>query len=173
MGVMPSQITCLTIVYSTVNSGADQRKHQSSASLAFVRGIHRWPANSPHKWPVTRKMLPFDDVIVILRLLKVCFNCFGNHSLINSLKKWKEGPVINRLGKTKILHVAWISNYIHNNAWDEITYPFLNFNGAIVEDYEWISNYQACNYLSMLGLKLNRVSKSGYSGLPIHRNSFS
>ena len=38
--------------------------HQSSASLAFVWGIHRWPLHSPHKWPVTRKMLPFDDVIV-------------------------------------------------------------------------------------------------------------
>ena len=36
-------------------SGADQRKHQSSASLVFVRGIHRWPVNCPHKWPVTRK----------------------------------------------------------------------------------------------------------------------
>ena len=34
----------------------DQRKHQSSASLAFVRGIHRWPVNSPHKWPEKRKM---------------------------------------------------------------------------------------------------------------------
>ena len=55
----------LTVVYSTVHSGADQRKHQSSASLAFVRGIHRGPGNSPHKWPVTRKMFPFDDVIMI------------------------------------------------------------------------------------------------------------
>ena len=45
-------------------SDADQRKHQSSASLAFVRGIHRGPVNSPHKWPVTRKMFPFDDVIM-------------------------------------------------------------------------------------------------------------
>ena len=62
MGAMASQITNLTIVYSSVYSGADQRKHQSSASLAFVRGIHRWPVNSPHKWPVTRKMFPFDDV---------------------------------------------------------------------------------------------------------------
>ena len=53
-------------VYSTVYSGADQRKHQSSASLAFVRGMHRWPVNSPHKWPVTRKMLPFDDAIMML-----------------------------------------------------------------------------------------------------------
>ena len=29
-----------------------------------MRGIHRGPVNSPHKWPVTRKMFPFDDVIV-------------------------------------------------------------------------------------------------------------
>ena len=56
MGAMASQITSLAIVYSIVYSDADQRKHQSSASLAFVRGIHRWPVNSPHKWPVTQKM---------------------------------------------------------------------------------------------------------------------
>ena len=65
MGAMASQITSLTIVYSTVYSDADQRKHQSSASLAFVRGIHRGPVNSPHKWPVMRKMFPFHDVIMI------------------------------------------------------------------------------------------------------------
>ena len=64
MGAIASQITSLTIVYSTVCSDADQRKHQSSASLAFVWGIHRGPVNSPHKWPVTLKMLPFDDVII-------------------------------------------------------------------------------------------------------------
>ena len=64
MGGIASQITSLTIVYSTVYSDADQRRHQSSASLAFVRGIHRRPVNSPHKGPVTRKMFPFDDVIM-------------------------------------------------------------------------------------------------------------
>ena len=64
MSVMASQITSFTIVYSTVYSDPDQRKHQSSASLAFVQGIHRWPVNSPHKWPVTLKMSPFDDVIM-------------------------------------------------------------------------------------------------------------
>ena len=64
MGSISSQITSLTIVYWIVYSDADQRKHQSSASLAFVRGIHRGPANSPHKWPVTRKMFPFADVIM-------------------------------------------------------------------------------------------------------------
>ena len=61
---MASQITSLAIVYSTVYSGADQSKHQSSASLAFVWEIHRGPVNFPHKWPVTRKMFPFDDVIM-------------------------------------------------------------------------------------------------------------
>ena len=65
MSLMASQITSLTIVYPTVYSGADQREHQSSASLAFVWGIHLGPVNSPHKWPVTRKMFPFDDVIMI------------------------------------------------------------------------------------------------------------
>ena len=64
MSAIASQTTSLTIVYSTVYSGAYRRKHQSSASLAFVRGIHRSPVNSPHKGPVTQKMFPFDDVIM-------------------------------------------------------------------------------------------------------------
>ena len=59
MSAMAFPITSLMFVYSFVYLGADPRKHQSSASLAFVRGIHRWPVNSPHKGPVTRKMLPF------------------------------------------------------------------------------------------------------------------
>ena len=63
MGATASRITILTIVYSTVYSGADQRKHQSSTSLAFVLEIHRGPVNSLHKWPVTQNMFPFDDVI--------------------------------------------------------------------------------------------------------------
>ena len=67
MGAIASQTTSRSIVYSTVNSDADQRKHQSSASLAFVWGIHRGPVNSPHKGPVTRKMFPFDDVIMRLK----------------------------------------------------------------------------------------------------------
>ena len=66
ISTMVSQITSLTIVYSTIRSSRDQRKHQSSASLALVRRIHRWPANSPHKEPVTRKMLQFDDVIMFI-----------------------------------------------------------------------------------------------------------
>ena len=66
MSAMASQITGGSIVCSVACLGADQIKHQSSASLTFVRGIHRWLVDSPHKGPVTPKMLPFDDVIVLL-----------------------------------------------------------------------------------------------------------
>ena len=75
MSAMASQITGVSIVCSTVGSGADQRKHQSSASLAFVWGIHRWPVNSPHKWPVTQKMFPIDDVITTAIWLTILTNC--------------------------------------------------------------------------------------------------
>ena len=76
MGEMASRITGLTIVYST----ADQRKHQSAAPLAFVRGIHRWPVNSPHKRPITRKMFPFNDVIMkmpVRVVLKIWWNTWA------------------------------------------------------------------------------------------------
>ena len=69
MTMLESQIISLTVVYSIVYSGVHQRKHQSSASLAFVREIHRGPVNFPHKWPVTRKMFPFDDVIMFKHYL--------------------------------------------------------------------------------------------------------
>ena len=55
------------------NQCAKQRKHQSSPSLAF-RGIHRWPVNFPHKGPVTRKMFPFNDVIMY-----VCRHYYHTH----------------------------------------------------------------------------------------------
>ena len=74
MTMLASQITSLKVVYSIVYSGVNQGKHQSSASLAFVREIHRGPVNFPHKWPVTRKMFPFDDVIML-------FN--GNPPIVN------------------------------------------------------------------------------------------
>ena len=95
MEAMASRITSLTIVYSIVYSDADQRKHQSSATLAFVWGIHRGSVNSPHKWPVTRKMFPFDDVIMnrhVLVILKasallslwVAMYCLHIHGVVYS-----------------------------------------------------------------------------------------
>ena len=66
MNAMTSQVTVVWCFCSTVCSGADERKYQSFASLAFVRKIRRWPVNSSHNGPVTWKMFPFDDVIMIL-----------------------------------------------------------------------------------------------------------
>ena len=77
MGAMASQITSLTIVYTAVYSGVDQRKRQSSASLAFMRWIHWWPVNSPQKWPVKRNLFPFDDVIIFLDLFTDGFPAEG------------------------------------------------------------------------------------------------
>ena len=96
MGAMASQITSVTIVYSTVYSDADQRKHQSSASLAFVRGIHRGPVNSPHKWPVTQKMSSFDDVIMQRREL-------GNISIL---------PANAQRNKHVVITSFWRNNYM-------------------------------------------------------------
>ena len=77
MGAMASLITSLASVYSTFHPGVDQRKHQSSAPLAFVRGIHRWSVNSPHKWPVTRKIFPFDDVIMLSAIVNDVLKCIA------------------------------------------------------------------------------------------------
>ena len=69
-----------------IHSGADQKQHQSSASLAFVRGIHRWPANSPHKGSVTWKMFPFDDVI----------SDSVDSAIKLTLLKWRESRIYTR-----------------------------------------------------------------------------
>ena len=94
MGAVASQITSLTIVYSTTYSGADYGKHQSSASLAFVRGINRWPENSPHKWPVMRKMFPFDDVIMCTK------NSFWNCSFQTSDLFFSASIYVNHIKRT-------------------------------------------------------------------------
>ena len=113
MSPMASQITSLTIVYSTVCSGADQRKHKSSASLAFVRGILRGPGNSPHKWSVTRKMFPFDDVIMTHQIAKTT----GSTSFYTSIRHFRVGTISNRcrsegfcyLGQ---LNISWYIQHI-------------------------------------------------------------
>ena len=108
MGMVASQITSLTIVYSTVYSEADQRKHQSSASLAFVRGIHRGPVDSPHKWPVKGKMFPFD--IIIMGWIGWWGSLLANGRLLQTntqqahLKCWMMGEVNQgSLGDSKLL----------------------------------------------------------------------
>ena len=108
MGAISSQIISLTIVYSTVYLDADKRKHQSCSSLAFVRGIHRRPVNSPHKWPVTRKMFPFDDVI-----MKHC-NCNRNDNDDVEMGHDLKYNAINTLAtgsRWLLLHENWFQEH--------------------------------------------------------------
>ena len=122
MCAMASQITSLAIVYSTVYSGADQRKYQSSASLAFVRGIHRWPVNSPHKWPAKWKIFPFDDVIMTVF---ICFSTTMTRHLsspynILSVDFEFTGPVddtatqcIRHNTDCKVYNFCWLDDVIY------------------------------------------------------------
>ena len=100
MSAMASQITGASIVYSIVCSGKDQRKHQTSASLTFVRGLYRWPVNTSHKGLVTENMFPFDDVIMLKE------NC----SISNRIEFQRNN--FKQCGYGLILAVN-----IHNKAW--------------------------------------------------------
>ena len=85
MSALAYQITSVSIVCSTVCSGADQRQYQASASLAFVRGIHQWLVDSLHKGPVTQKMFPFYNDIMS-HLLRKTYMYFGSHMLFNPVQ---------------------------------------------------------------------------------------
>ena len=135
IGTMASQITSLTIVYSTVYSGADQRKHQSSASLAFLRGIHRWPVNSPHKWPVTRKMFPFDDVVMIRKHFDyIPYSWSPNNQTIGRcemrLASWNKQYFFKLTSRLDNLSISC-----------EIYYPKVN----ATRPHWWLANIASCN----------------------------
>ena len=85
MSKMASEITSVSIVYWNICSNVDQRKRQSSASLAFGGAIHRWPGNYSHKGPVTRKIFPFDDVLM----------------------RFRQGPVVPLIGTILLLTCIW------------------------------------------------------------------
>ena len=170
MGAMASQITSLTIVYATVCSGADLSKHGISASLAFVWGIHRWPifrwpVNSPHKWPVTGKMFPFDDVIMGLCFWKWDFKymvlwylvwimqlllfteCRNQNSGNKTRYLQEEEPItlwpilLTESGWSSFEFMACISNFIHIRQYHAITYPR--------EREKTPREYHSCNSLSI------------------------
>ena len=120
MGItMASQIISLTSVHSTVYSGVDQKKHQSSALPAFVRGIHRRPVNSPHKRPVKgksfhlmtsscehHKYLPLKHFGAFQPIIKLFSKCC-------QLRKWVE----------PILHAWWNHSSIINSLWLSVFNP--------------------------------------------------
>ena len=157
MSAMASQINSLATVYSTVYSGADQRKHQSSASLAFVMGIHRWPVNSPHNGPVTRKMFPFDDTIMEMqnntpiKLWKRQFYVFSNlmrpwsslvvsgdkkaYNVVRHTRKFNENPII-------AYSVMLLTDTPHIDRWTFAPFAGRISNGWIerlmAEMFDWI-----------------------------------
>ena len=110
MDWIASQITSLPVVCSIVYSDVNQRKHQSSASLAFVREIHRGPVNFPHKWPVTRKMFPFDDVIM-------------EHVRrgMNPLSCSSYEPLPSGIMLTLLCHIYWNTHIFFSFFYTEIT----------------------------------------------------
>ena len=123
IGWMASQITSLTIVYLTVCSGADKIKHQSSASLAFVRGIHRSPVNSPHKGTVTRKMFPFYDVIMLVF-------CPHWHSVSSTVASWRlllPATLLSLIAKQGVHNVPFTASLWGN--------PVVRFYGMHITSY--------------------------------------
>ena len=137
MSLMVSQITSLTIVYSAVNSGADQIKHQSSASLAFVLGIPRWPANSPHKGSITRKMFPFDDVIMKnvghFVQASICQMCF-HHPWDTTLLPY-HGAEVYIHTSIHIHHIKW--HPIHHKTHPFLTWWDLNKHITVITSVCW------------------------------------
>ena len=142
MSTMASQITGLMIVYSIVYSGADQRKHQGSASLAFVRRIHRWPANSPHKGPVTWKMFQFDDVImnilsqrpsittinIIYKIYMVQDSLFSFMSMFQPIKKKPCGLLVGNVVATFKNHILLWKRQSNFQMWKYCTNGDTNSN---------------------------------------------
>ena len=148
MGAMASQITSLTIAYSTVYWGVDQRKHQNSASQAFVRGIHR------HKWPVTRKVFPLDDVIMyydnwfindrITFVIKNVFKTLKNiqlpvgfsiyHRCATAQLWWH----LSNMNVIKIIcrYFCDIENFVYTEK---------SANGALVTTHQFIKSHQFIN----------------------------
>ena len=176
MGAMASEISSLTIVYSTfiqaqVKENINAPRHWPLCG-EFTVTDHRWPVNSPHKGPVTRKRFPFDDVIMDrrdiarfrsiltvsrnkhnrayfhfenqhIKLLFRIHNDKKNHNLrqrksrLYKLYSYSFFYIKDTSSRFYLhgftLIPAWINNNMLGKVWDEINYPFLNFNGATVE----------------------------------------
>ena len=155
MGTMASQITSLTTVYSTVYSVADQRKHQSSASLA------RRPVNSPHKCPVPRKMFPFDDVIMksllqikLLQILRPDYEVKYKHMRQHKNRNYcpcsetfsRKEPIVNNFLRSQKQYLS-DSRYISDHCYRTIEY-WIKYQGVRMTSME-----RACSSLKQINAK--------------------
>ena len=169
MGAMASQITSLTSVYSTIYSDADRRKHQSYVSLAFVRGIHLWPVNSPHKWPVTRKMFPFDDVIMKVEAWSFTAHCVSHRQLycfFNNLARLTRKKTSN-LRSNGRLRVETTS---HHKCGKRISMSTSRHDGMQFSFHQWHCSendtggyIQVCGFMFQCVLILNKLRISTIS----------
>ena len=138
VSAMASETTGVSIIYSTVWSGVDKKNHQSSSSLVFVRGIYQWPMNSPHKRPVTRKMIPFDDVIMVVD---------------NWLAKWNRRTSLYK-------YFVFSFNLVPPNlASETYTYmykhvhPFLNYKMAHLNHPLWNTRTRLFNIVNIMAIE--------------------
>ena len=155
MSGMASQINSFRIVYSRIYSGADQRKHQSSVSLAFVRGIHQWPVNSPHKGLVTWKMFPFDDVIMIFTI-NVFSGCEMG-SWHEDIMTWKHFPhhwpfvrrimpVVSPHKETVMWNFDFFLIYAWTNGWTNSGIAIFFFDVCLDK---WLTKQWNCQWFEM------------------------
>ena len=145
MGAIASQFTSLTIVYSTVYSYAENRKHQRSASLAFVRGIQRWPVIPSHKWQVTRKMFPRKKNTErgLITSTSTCSTHVGRHHRWkwNLLRTWCKSWGSCRPGTETTYN--WLKHGTHGH----ITGPDFLFEIIMVLSRDRISYLKLLNFL--------------------------
>ena len=159
MRAIASQITSLTSVYSIVYSCAHQRKRQSSALLAFAQGIHRWPVNSPHKWPVTRKMFPLDDVIMIRKVFP-CYDIFSSTNTYNWQKiclprgieiLMREAIHMLECFLLFLPNFHWSfmisSTSLRQNTFDSISVWSMKTNALPASNFSWFGYKKRCHFV--------------------------
>ena len=150
MNTIASQITSLTIVYSTLYSGADQRKHKKFCVTGLCAGDSPGPVNSPHKWPVTRKMFPFHDVIM----------CRPNRRNIHikriiqfTTSQWQNRHVAVKAMKQRLLppvHTLAIMGYDWNHEYHQTNMHVLNGNKKC-RCILWTAKIQVVGHTQVLG----------------------
>ena len=128
------------IVYSSVYSGTDQWTHKSSASLAFVQGIHRWPVKSLHKWPVMRKMFPFDDIIMGL-VTHTCQRIWLSLVQVMACHQWWLN--VKWIPTNKL---QWNLNSNRNLFFQEHVSKMSSANGVLIHNLQFI--WKCCSSMS-------------------------
>ena len=139
----------------------DQGQHQSFAPLAFLCGIHRWPVKSPHKWPVTRKMFPFDHVIMVYRLNQLVDVASCLHEIL--LGVWYMGIEFSFKSQDNVLFIRMV-----------ITFQYLEPPERTSEtDSEEIrySKWQLLRFLLAIVYFIVKIMTYGYHGVSSHRQT--